>query len=163
MTISAIWAQIMGAKDDISLVLLIFTVLASLIQITPIKVNPWDKIFGWIGKKMNKDVSDQVKEVRSEVKQVREDLDTHIQDDKREKLEAQRRDILDFANACMNGRKHTQEQFTFVMKKCDEYEKYIEDNNLKNGEIYSAIEEIRRINTKCRQNNTFLKPGEEFD
>ena len=163
MTISAIWAQIMGAKDDISLVLLIFTVLASLIQITPIKVNPWDKIFGWIGKKMNKDVSDQVKEVRSEVKQVREDLDTHIQDDKREKLEAQRRDILDFANACMNGRKHTQEQFTFVMKKCDEYEKYIEDNNLKNGEISSAIEEIRRINTKCRQNNTFLKPGEEFD
>lgn len=163
MTLSAIWAQVMGAKDDISLVLLIFTVLASLIQITPIKVNPWDKIFGWIGKKMNKDVSDQVKEIRSEVKQVREDLDTHIQDDKREKLEAQRRDILDFANACMNGRKHTQEQFTFVMKKCDEYEKYIEDNNLKNGEISSAIEEIRRINTKCRQNNTFLKPGEEFD
>lgn len=163
MTLSAIWAQVMGAKDDISLVLLILTVLASLIQITPIKVNPWDKIFGWIGKKMNKDVSDQVKEVRSEVKQVREDLDTHIQDDKREKLEAQRRDILDFANACMNGRKHTQEQFTFVMKKCDEYEKYIEDNNLKNGEISSAIEEIRRINTKCRQNNTFLKPGEEFD
>lgn len=163
MTLSAIWAQIMGAKDDISLVLLILTVLASLIQITPIKVNPWDKIFGWIGKKMNKDVSDQVKEVRSEVKQVREDLDMHIQDDKREKLEAQRRDILDFANACMNGRKHTQEQFAFVMKKCDEYEKYIEDNNLKNGEISSAIEEIRRINTKCRQNNTFLKPGEEFD
>ena len=163
MTLSAIWAQIMGAKDDISLVLLILTVLASLIQITPIKVNPWDKIFGWIGKKMNKDVSDQVKEVRSEVKQVRKDLDTHIQDDKREKLEVQRRDILDFANACMNGRKHTQEQFTFVIKKCDEYEKYIEDNNLKNGEISSAIEEIRRLNSKCRQNNTFLKPGEEFD
>ena len=163
MTLSAIWAQIMGAKDDISLVLLILTVLASLIQITPIKVNPWDKIFGWIGKKMNKDVSDQVKEVRSEVKQVRKDLDTHIQDDKREKLEVQRRDILEFANACMNGRKHTQEQFTFVIKKCDEYEKYIEDNNLKNGEISSAIEEIRRLNSKCRQNNTFLKPGEEFD
>lgn len=163
MTLSAIWAQIMGAKDDISLILLILTVLASIIQITPIKINPWDKIFGWIGRKLNKEVSDEVKEIRSDVKQVREDLDKHVAENRKEKLEGQRRDILEFANACMNGRKHTQEQFTFVIKTCDEYEAYIEKNHLKNGEISSAIEEIRRLYAKCRQNNTFLKPGEEFD
>lgn len=163
MTLSAIWAQIMGAKDDISLVLLLLTVLASIIQITPIKINPWDKIFGWIGKKLNKEVSEDIKEVRTEVQQVRKDLDKHVAENQKEKLEGQRRDILDFANACMNGRKHTQEQFTFVIKTCDEYEAYIEQNHLKNGEISSAIEEIRRLYAKCRQNNTFLKPGEEFD
>lgn len=163
MSLSAIWAQIMGAKDDISLVLLLLTVLASVIQITPIKINPWDKIFGWIGQKLNKEVSDEVKEIRSDVKQVREDLDKHVAENRKEKLEGQRRDILEFANACMNGRKHTQEQFTFVIKTCDEYEAYIEKNHLKNGEISSAIEEIRRLYAKCRQNNTFLKPGEEFD
>ena len=50
-----------------------------------------------------------------------------------------------------------------MLKTCDEYEKYIEDNELKNGEISSAIEEIRRLNIRCRQKNSFLKPGEEFD
>lgn len=163
MTLSAIWALIMGAKDDISLVLLLLTLLASIIQIAPIKINPWDKIFGWIGRKLNKEVSDEVKKVRSDVKQVRDDLDAHVAENRKDKLEGQRRDILDFANACMNGRKHTQEQFTFVIKTCDEYEAYIEKNHLKNGEISSAIEEIRRLYIKCRQNNTFLNPSEEFD
>ena len=84
-----------------------------------------------------------------------------IADDEKEKLESQRRDILDFANACMNKRKHTQEQFNFVIKKCDEYETYIETNKVKNGEISSAIEEIRRLYQKCRQEGSFLKEGEE--
>ena len=97
------------------------------------------------------------------VDEVDKKLDDHIKEDKIEKLESMRRDILEFANSCMNKRKHTQEQFTFVIKKCDEYEKYIEENHIKNGEISSAIEEIRRLNTKCRQENSYLKPGEEFD
>ena len=75
-------------------------------------------------------------------------------------LEDTRRDILDFSNACMNKRKHTQEQFRFILKRCDEYEKYIEKNHLKNGEIKNAIEEIRRLHKKCLQDNTFLKEGE---
>ena len=28
-------------------------VLLSLIQISPLKLNPWDKFLGWIGKKVN--------------------------------------------------------------------------------------------------------------
>ena len=28
-------------------------VLLSFIQISPIKINPWDRIFAWIGRKMN--------------------------------------------------------------------------------------------------------------
>lgn len=163
MTLSAIWALIVGAKDDISLGVVAVIVLASLIQVSKININPWDWFFSHIGRKLNRELSDEVKAICNDVKQVRQDLDKHVEEEKHEKLEMQRRDILDFANACMNGRKNTQEQFTFVMKKCDEYEKYIEDNDLKNGEISSAIEEIRRINMKCRQNNTFLKPGEEFN
>lgn len=156
MTISAIWALIVGAKDEISIGFLGLVILASLVQVSKININPWDWFFGIIGKKMNKEVLD-------EVAAVRKDLDNHIRADETEKLENKRRDILDFANACMNGRKHTQEQFNFVIKKCDEYEKYIETNHIKNGEISSAIEEIRRLYLRCRQNNTFLKPGEEYN
>ena len=156
MTISAIWALLLSYKEEVSLSIFIVVVLASLVQVSPIKINPWDWFFGRIGKKINKEVFDKVEAIDKK-------LDKHIEDDNKEKLEVKRRDILEFANACMNGRKHTQEQFTFVIKTCDEYEAYIEKNHLKNGEISSAIEEIRRLYIKCRQNNAFLKPGEEFD
>ena len=155
MTISAIWALMVGIKDEVTIGLLLLIILASLIQVSKININPWDWFFGRIGKKLNKGVFDKVENIEKK-------LDKHIADDEKEKLEVKRKDILDFANACMNGRKHTQEQFTFIIKKCDEYEKYIADNDLKNGEITSAIEEIRRLYTRCRQNNSFLKPGEEF-
>jgi len=155
MSLSAIWALIDGAREPISVGFLIVIVLASLIQVSKININPWDWFFALIGKKLNKEVFEKVEKIEKK-------LDKHIADDNKEKLEGKRRDILDFANACMNGRKHTQEQFTFIVKLCDEYDAYIEKTHEKNGEISSAIEEIRRLYVKCRQNNTFLKPGEEF-
>ena len=156
MTLQAVWDILIGWKEEAGVGLIILIILMSVIQVSKININPWDWILGGIGKKLNKSILDKVDEIEKK-------LDEHIKEDKTEKLENQRRDILEFANSCMNKRKHTQEQFTFVIKKCDEYEKYIEDNNIKNGEITSAIEEIRRLNTKCRQENSFLKPGEEID
>ena len=156
MTLQAVWDLITGAKDEISIGFLIVIILMTFVQVSKININPWDWFFGLIGKKLNKEMLDKVDAIDKK-------LDDHIKEDEKEKLESMRRDILEFANSCMNKRKHTQEQFTFVIKKCDEYEKYIEDNHIKNGEISSAIEEIRRLNTKCRQENSYLKPGEEFD
>lgn len=156
MSLSAIWDLIVGAKDEISIGVIIVIVLMSLVEVSKIKINPWSWLLGLIGKKLNSGIDKKVSEIEAK-------LDKHIADDETEKLETKRRDILDFANACMNGRRHTQEQFNFVIKKCDEYELYIEKNHIKNGEISSAISEIRRLYTKCRQRNSFLKEGEEFD
>ena len=155
MTLQAVWDLITGAKDEISIGFLIVIILMTFVQVSKININPWDWFFGLIGKKLNKEMLDKVDAMDKK-------LDEHIKEDKAEKLESMRRDILEFANSCMNKRKHTQEQFTFVIKKCDEYEKYIEENHIKNGEISSAIEEIRRLNTKCRQENSYLKPGDEI-
>lgn len=156
MSLSALWAEIISVKDEISLGVVIVIILMSLVEVSKIKINPWSWLLGIIGKKMNSGIDAKVTEIEKK-------LDQHIKDDEKEKLETKRRDILEFANACMNGRRHTQEQFKFIIKKCDEYEKYIEVNKIKNGEISSAIEEIRRLYSKCRQKNSFLKEGEEFD
>lgn len=156
MSLYAIWLLILSYKNEISFGFVVLIILASIIQFSSIKINPWDWFFGIIGKKMNKEVFDKVKEVEQK-------LDNHIKDDNTEKLEMMRKDILDFANSCMNGRRHTYEQFKFIIKKCDEYEKFIEENKIKNGEITSAIEEIHRLYSKCIQKNSFLKPGEEFE
>ena len=59
----------------------------------------------------------------------------------------------------MNNRKHTKEQFDFMIRECDEYEKYIKKNDVKNGVIEAAIKEIRRLYEKCIQEHSFLKEG----
>lgn len=155
MSLSSIFDLMSGAKDNISLVGLILIILASCVQVSKIPINPWDWFFNLIGKKLNQGISGEVEEIKK-------NLNKHIEDNKKERLESNRRDILDFCNACMNGRRHTQEQFLFVLKTCDLYETYIEENHLKNGEISSAIAEIRRLYSLHLQKNDFLKPGEEF-
>lgn len=154
MTLQSIIDLISGAKTEISLGVIGIIVLLSLIQVSKININPWDKILGWFGDKLNSGIKKEVESVKAELKQ-------HIEDSASEKLENTRRDILQFCNSCMSGHKHTQEQFTFVVKKCDWYETYIEEHKIKNGEITSAISEIRRIYSICIQKNSFLKESDE--
>lgn len=147
-------------KDTLSYGGLAFVILASLLQISKININPWDKIFGWIGDRLNSNLNAQLEEFKNEMKELKDRLNDHIRESEIKDLQDIRRDILEFANSCMNGRKHTKEQFDFIIKECDDYESYIEKNNIKNGVVTSAIREIRRLNDKCIQENSFLKERE---
>ena len=60
----------------------------------------------------------------------------------------------------MNGRPHTKEEFEFVISECDQYEKYIERTQSKNGVATATIAEIRRLYKKGLHDNSFLKEGE---
>ena len=132
------------------------------IEIIPkIKWKPWSALLTWIGSKFNAKIDAKVDALDKKVESVKEELTKHITDSTNKSLEDTRRDILGFCNSCMNGQKHTQEQFQFVIAQCDDYETYIEKNDVKNGVITSAIKEIRRLHEKCIQENSFLKEGEE--
>ena len=139
------------------------------IEVIPkIKWSPWSALFKWIGDKFNNKLDEKMDAIRGEVKAIEKKVDyvqtelsKHINESEDKALQDTRRDILDFCNACMNKRKHTREQFVFVLKQCDAYEAYIEKNHVKNGEISAAIREIRRLYDKCIQENSFLKEGEE--
>lgn len=147
-------------KDTLSYGGLAFVILASLLQISKININPWDKIFGWIGDRLNSNLLERIKGLETKMSTIEDSLNNHIRESEVKDLQDTRRDILEFANSCMNGRKHTKEQFDFIIKECDDYESYIERNNIKNGVITSAIKEIRRLNDKCIQENSFLKERE---
>lgn len=138
------------------------------IEIVPkIKWSPWSALFKYIGKSFNDKIDKKIEsldtkigQINTKVDQVDKDLKKHIKESEQAALQDQRRDILDFCNACMNKRRHTKEQFDFVIKECDTYERYIEKNEIKNGVIEAAIKEIRRIYAKCISENSFLKEGE---
>lgn len=141
-------------KDGLSIGGLALVVIFSLLQISKIPVNPWSAILKWIGNHLNADLNTKIGDIEKK-------LDKHIEESEKKEISDTRRDILEFCNACMNKRKHTKEQFVFVIKECDEYEEYVETNHIRNGEITAAIEEIRRLYSRCLQQGDFLKEGEE--
>lgn len=137
-------------KDGATIGVFVLLVFLTCVQIAPIKINPWDWIFSRIGKKLNKDILDKVNTIEKK-------LDNHIKEDEEAKLDSTRRYILSYANSCMLGKKHTREEFEFVIAKCDYYETYVESNFIRNGVAVSAINEIRSIYAKCIHDNSFLK------
>lgn len=143
---------------------LIFLMSIGIEIIPKIKWNPWSSLIKWIGSKFNDKIDKKMDTVRGEIKELDKKIDAvqtqlseHITESEIKSLEDTRRDILEFANACMNGRKHTKEQFDFMIKKCDTYELYIKNNEIMNGVIEAAIKEIRRLYDKCIQEHSFLK------
>lgn len=136
------------SAENLGKISLVVVALMTLIQITPIKLNPWDKLFKWIGNKLNADI-------KKDLDSVKKDLDEHIKSSNIKDLRDTRMHILEFCNSCMNGQRHTKEQFDFMIMQCDDYEKYIEKNKIKNGVITSAINEIRRRYDDAIHNNYF--------
>lgn len=145
--------QAMDLKEGASIVVFFLLFLMTIIQIAPIKINPWDKILVWFGNHMNADIVKRVDVIEGK-------LDEHIKDSSDERIRKIRADILDFGNACMNHRPHTKEEYEFVISECDQYEKHIEKMQMKNGVATATIGEIRRLYEKHLQENSFLKEGE---
>lgn len=141
-------------KDGISIVGIGAIVLMTLIQVSSIKVNPWDAVFKWIGNKLNADI-------RKEMSEVKKELDAHIKASREKDLKDSRVNILDFCTSCINGQYHTKEQFEYMITQCDNYEKYIEENKIKNGVITSAIKEIRRRYEDCMRLGGFFTEPED--
>lgn len=105
-------------------------------------------------------IMNSIKSLNKDLDSLEEKFDKHIEESMQRDVRLRRTAILDFANSCMNHRKHTQEEFEFIIQECDNYESYCEDNHIKNGIATAAINEIKRIYSKCIKEGTFLKEGE---
>ena len=163
MTVAKLVELIGDKSGDLSFWAGLLFIVSLFVEFTPIKFNPWSIILGWIGSKFNSRINDKLKEIDGKVTKLSTELDKHIEESAAKEVKDTRRDILEFCNSCMNGRKHTKEQFEFVIKQCDDYETYIRTNKIKNGVVDAAITEIRRLNLKCIQENSYLKEGENYE
>ena len=109
----------------------LLVLLLSLIQISPLKLNPWDHVFGWIGKKTN---GATVKRLEKLEKQIRDMwINNH------------RQCILTFARECRANFEHSSDEWTNVLNVAEEYEKYVEKNNVTNGIITQDTAYLRML------------------
>jgi len=85
------------------------------------------------------DVIESIKhdnEIRQEVKSIKNTLTE-------DSIDNRRWQILEFANSLSNEKSCSKEQFSYIYKLYDKYEKIIEANHLTNGEIEDSMQFIR--------------------
>ena len=108
----------------------------TLIQITPIKVNPWTFIARALGKALNAEVLEKI--------------------DQNEAKNARYR-ILRFNDEILCQKKHTEEHFNQILEDIDMYEIYCKEHpKYPNSKAIFAINNIRKIYQKCVEENLFL-------
>lgn len=118
----------------------------TLIQISPIKVNPWSAMARAIGRAINKDVLDGLAEVKADQKETRRILDGHIEMDDTRNADAHRTRILQFNNELLRDIPHTREDFIEVLEEIDFYEKFCAAHpDYKNNRCTHAIANISRV------------------
>lgn len=135
-------------KTEIDIFYLIKTfavILSSLgivIEFIPIKINPISWLLEKIGAALNKKLNEKIDELSQQ-------MTAH-------EVDQLRWNILDFANSCRQGRRHTKEEFDHVIACHSDYEKILKKNKLENGQVKTDYKYIEELYYKCMKENDFL-------
>ena len=149
---------------------LIYLILGSgIIQIAPVRVNP----FTWLAKKIGNaltedlraDLKDDFNELNSEVNKlgtkvnnIETKLEAHINDNKQERASDYRARIIRFNDEIMEEKTHTKEYYDNILEDIDKYEAYCNDHpDYPNNKAVMAIHNIKAKYEEHMENNSFKK------
>ena len=128
----------------------VLVVLLTLVQIAPVKVNPWSAIAKAVGRAVNADVAKELCEIKKK-------LAAHVTMDDGRPADGHRTRILHFNNELLRSIDHTEEEFNEVLAEIDAYEEYCEEHpEYPNNRAVLAIENIRSNYKERLQKHDFL-------
>ncbi len=135
----------------------VLLVVLTLIQIAPIKIDPWTAIFRAIGKAFNGDVMDKLDALSAGQQDTQRALDEHIRSDEYKTADETRGRILRFNNELLRDLPHTREEFIEILNDIDFYEQYCRDHeDYKNNRATHAIANIGRVYDERLKKRDFL-------
>lgn len=121
-----------------------------LIQISPIKLNPWTVVGRAIGRWINGELIEKVDNLESQFNQMKEN------DAEREAKSARIR-ILRFGDECQQSVLHSQEHFDQIIEDIDNYETFCDTHpNFKNNKAVLTIANIKETYRRRMTANDFL-------
>ena len=131
----------------------VLLVLLTLVQISPIELNPWSALAKVVGRAINADVTRELSEIK-------EKLDGHVTMDDRRNADGHRTRTLHFNNELLRGIEHTKEEFIEALAEIDAYERYCAAHpEYPNNRAVLAIENIRSNYKERLQKHDFLQEG----
>ena len=121
-------------------------VLLTLLQVAPVKINPWSAIARWIGRALNSEVLKELADVRITQQVTAKKLDDHIAADEVRHANRLRERILQFNNELLRNIPHTREDFIEILAVIDAYNSYCRTHeDYQNNRAIHAIKNIERV------------------
>lgn len=125
-------------------------ILMSLVQITPLKINPWTFIGNKINKMINGEILSEIEKLSSEIKDVEGEMLKQVAISCRSR-------ILVFGDEIIRGNQHSKEHFNHILNDITLYEQYCNKNpNFLNNMTQITAERIKETYKECMIKNTFL-------
>ena len=135
----------------------VLLIVLTLVQIAPVKLNPWSKIGELLGRAVNGEVLKKLGDVERR-------LDSHIQMDDERNADMHRARILQFNTELLRGIRHTEEDFNEILYNIDCYERYCEEHpEYPNNRAVLAIENIREVYKERLKRRDFLQESHAKD
>lgn len=129
--------------------------ILTLVQLSPIKVNPWSALARAVGRAVNADVTRELAEIKDK-------LESHITMDDHRNADSHRTRILHFNNELLRSINHTKEEFIEALAEIDAYERYCDEHpDYPNNRAVLAIENIWESYRERLQKHDFLQEGKE--
>ncbi len=130
-------------------------VVSGIVQISPIKINPWSAILKWVGQAVNAEVRKEIAALRSEIGDMKNQLFNQQKAIDENEMDRIRWEVLDFANACRNHAKHTKDEFQHVIALNEKYHSLLEKYGDENGVFDAEYNYILELYHACQHNNNF--------
>lgn len=121
-----------------------------LIQISPIKINPWTVIWKYLSEKLTGDLKKEVSSLKDEQSKQHQ----MIIENEKDRI---RWEVLDFANSCRNKRKHTKAEFEHIIVLNGKYTELLKETNDTNGVFEADYDYILDLYKWNQKNDGFLK------
>lgn len=129
---------------------LVLVGILSLVQITPIKINPWSALFKWLGRMINGELSDKIDALAKKVDQL------EAKEDQRDAVNKRVR-ILRFEDELQREQRHTKDSFDQVMSDITDYNQYCTDHpKFRNDQTAQTVEHIRKVYADRLERHDFL-------
>ena len=144
-------------SQHISGILATLAMFSIVIEVAPIKINPWSFLAKKIGKAMNSDVLDSIVTLDKKVNQ----LDSYVKQLEQAQLECEakraRTRILRFGDEVRLNVKHSKDSFDEVLADITFYDTYCSNHpDFKNNRTKSTEKVIVDVYEECLRNDSFL-------
>lgn len=130
--------------------------LGTIVEVTKIKINPWSSLFKWIGKKMNEEVMEEIKDLKKsdeEICKKQAEIERQQAIDTADTIKAE---VFSFYNECKRGLKHSEAEFNHIAQQNKKYLAIIEVTKEPNGVYEAEYEYIMEIFKEAMAKNDFL-------
>ena len=124
--------------------------LLSLIQIAPLRLDPWTALFGWIGKKMTGELSKKIDALEKKIDSL------EAKEDRRDAVNKRVR-ILRFEDELQSDARHSKDSFDQVLSDITDYDQYCAGNpEFRNNQTSATVEHIKKVYSERLERRDFL-------